>query len=204
MNSIRFARSFRANSLTLDALENLRDEVTSGAQRGPGSGRVSLRRALLNSAPSSTGLPPKAANWWKRRKSSPSRSVLPHLKPSCSRLNCLLGRANALRDEITSRRSVEFTSRLFERSSSILAADLWIDGLVDVPRIFQRLNDLAVSSWNAVYDRATSVALQGSALWWSSWWFWRFRCAAMRCAGPPGPAPNSPTPSNARAAPCAS
>lgn len=146
--------------LSLDTLENLRERVTQVRSEvqvlvDSLSPRLAEQRAILD------GLAPEGSELVETPEILAQQERIAALEAELQPAELLLGRANALRDEITSRRSVEFTSRLFERSSSILAADLWIDGLVDVPRIFQRLNDLAVSSWNAVYDRATSVALAG-------------------------------------------
>lgn len=148
------------DSLTLDALASLRDEVAATRNAiqvmvDDLAPRLAEQRALLE------GLAPADGALAETPEIAAQQDRIAALERELQPAELLLGRANALHDEIVSRRATEFTNRLFERSSSILTPHLWSDGLGDVPRLTQRLRELSTNSWNSVRDRATPSALAG-------------------------------------------
>ena len=147
-------------SLTIDALGSLRDEVVAIRndiqvlvdELAP---RLAEQRALLE------GLTPAEGELAETPEVLAQQERIATLETELQPAELLLGRANALREEIVARRAAEFTDRLFGHSSSILAPQLWIDGLSDVPRLVQRLRDLTANSWAALQARATPASLAG-------------------------------------------
>jgi small-conductance mechanosensitive channel len=148
------------DSLTLDALATLRDEVTSVRNDiqvlvDEVAPRLAEQRALLE------GLAPADGELAETPEIQAQQERIAELERELQPAELLLGRANTLRDEVISRRAVEFTGRLFERSSSILTPQLWADGLGDMPRLTQRLVELTENSWNSVRARATPASFAG-------------------------------------------
>lgn len=149
------------DSLTIDALASLRDEVVAIRndiqvlvdELAP---RLAEQRALLE------GLAPaEDEQLVETPEILAQQARIETLETELQPAELLLGRANALREEIIERRAGEFTDRLFGHSSSILAPQLWVDGLSDVPRLTQRLTDLVTNSWTAMQARATPASLAG-------------------------------------------
>lgn len=148
------------DSLTLDALATLRDEVTSVRNDiqvlvDEVAPRLAEQRALLE------GLAPADGELAETPEIQAQQERIAELERELQPAELLLGRANTLRDDVISRRAVEFTGRLFERSSSILTPQLWADGLGDMPRLTQRLVELTENSWNSVRARATPASFAG-------------------------------------------
>lgn len=146
--------------LTLDALAALRDKVTAVRNDiqlfvDEVAPRLAEQRALLE------GLAPGDGELVESPEIQAQQARIAELERELQPAELLLGRANTLRDEVIARRAVEFTGRLFERSSSILTPQLWVDGLGDMPRLTQRLVELTENSWNSVRSRATPASFAG-------------------------------------------
>lgn len=146
--------------LTLDALEALRDELSVidgeiDAYVGALRPRLAEQVALLD------GLTPSNGDLPDTPEISAQREQIVQLEAELQPAELLLGRTRSLRDEVATRRADEFTSRLFEHSSSLVAPALWIDGLVDMPTLVDRTLELSVNSWNSVHSRATPAAFAG-------------------------------------------
>lgn len=146
--------------LTLDALAALRDQlyvidgeidIYVGALRP----RLTEQVALLE------GLTPSNGDLPDTPEISAQREQIVQLEAELRPAELLLGRTRSLRDDVATRRANEFTARLFEHSSSLVAPALWIDGLADLPTLADRTVDLSRNSWSSVHSRATPAAFAG-------------------------------------------
>ncbi len=142
-------------SMRDDAL-NVRDEVQVMVDElAP---RLADERALLD------GLVPEDGTLADTPEILAQQERIAQLESELQPAELLVGRANALRDEIVSLRAEEFTRGLFQRSSSLISLDLWRDGLAGMPRLANRVDSTAKSTWITLQSRATPAGLAGLAV----------------------------------------
>lgn len=146
--------------LTLDALTALRDQLVTieseiGVYVDAVRPRLAEQVALLD------GLTPSNGDLPDTPVVSAQRQQIIQLEAELRPAELLLGRASALRGDVATRRADEFTARLFEQSSSLVAPTLWVDGLADLPNLVDHVVELSINSWNSVHSRATPAAFAG-------------------------------------------
>lgn len=156
----QFVDELARDRLTLDALVALRDEMAV-VEDEIAAYVDELRPRLAENVALLDGLTPSNGDLPDTPEISAQRAQIVQLEAELRPAELLLGRAGTLRDEVATRRADEFTARLFERSSSLVAPALWVDGLADLPNLVNRTVELSISSWNSVRSRATSAAFAG-------------------------------------------
>lgn len=149
-----------SEQLTLDALEDLRDQLAL-IEGEIDVYVVELRPRLAEQVALLDGLTPSNGDLPDTPEVREQREQIVRLEAELQPAELLLGRARTLREEVATRRADEFTARLLEHSTSLVAPALWIDGLADLPTLVNRTWELVVNSWSSVQSRATPAAFAG-------------------------------------------